>query len=536
MKPADNASDTAAIAHANAEADARAEMADLRRRAAEGDIDSFGDGALSIAGAEAAADDERIIKSGRLAGKNLWQSIWILSIPVLVQQLMAALVGTTDTLLAGNLPPGTAGAALDGVGFGATFMWVATIVLMGIGIGAQAIIARAMGSGNLDEARAAGGTAVTVSFVAGIGGAIASWFVGPIAAEWMGLSDEALRYATEFVHIIAISMPLMSVMMVGGMALHGAGETVHPSVIAVATNVVNVLCSWALSGVVVVFGSLTIANPTSIDPSRWGVWGIAAGTSICYAVGGIWTLVVLLRGVKDFKVAPANLLPDRVMLQRITTLGIPNMLEGATMWLTTSIGVTKFIGIIAVAEGGAAGPVKGLFGAHMVTVRWESFSFLPGFAMGTAAGALAGQYMGAGSAVMARRAIWACLWIAMAIMGVLGIVFMVAGDTLAHLMSRDPVIIAEVPKALFICGIVQVFFAMALVIRQGLKGCGDAKGTFRITLVSTVLIRVPLAYVCGVVLGWGLAGIWIGLCVELGVRGLLFLARFMGGNWEKVKV
>jgi Na+-driven multidrug efflux pump len=39
-------------------------------------------------------------------------------------------------------------------------MWVASIVLMGLGIGAQAIIARAMGSGDLDEARVAGGTAV----------------------------------------------------------------------------------------------------------------------------------------------------------------------------------------------------------------------------------------------------------------------------------------------------------------------------------------------------------------------------------------
>jgi Na+-driven multidrug efflux pump len=86
--------------------------------------------------------------------------------------------------------------------------------------------------------------------------------------------------------------------------------------------------------------------------------------------------------------------------------------------------VTKFIGIIAEAQGGAAGPVKGLFGAHMVTVRWESFSFLPGFAMGTAAGALAGQYLGAGSVVMARRAIWACLWIAVAMMGTLGIAFL----------------------------------------------------------------------------------------------------------------
>jgi Na+-driven multidrug efflux pump len=156
--------------------------------------------------------------------------------------------------------------------------------------------------------------------------------------------------------------------------------------------------------------------------------------------------------------------------------------------------------------------------------------------MGTAAGALAGQYMGAGSTALARRAIWSCLWVGMGIMGAFGIAFMLAGAPLARLMSRDPVVLEEVPKALFICGVVQVFFAMALVIRQGLKGCGDARGTLRITLFSTILVRVPLAYLCGVTLGWGLAGIWVGLCVELGVRGLLFLARFIGGRWERVTV
>jgi Na+-driven multidrug efflux pump len=121
-------------------------------------------------------------------------------------------------------------------------------------------------------------------------------------------------------------------------------------------------------------------------------------------------------------------------------------------------------------------------------------------------------------------------------MGAFGVVFMVAGEPLARLMSRDPVVVAEVPRLLFICGIVQVFFAMGLVIRQGLKGCGDATGTFRITLVSTVFVRVPLAYLFGITLGMGLAGIWIGLCVELGVRGLLFLARFMGTGWERARV
>jgi putative MATE family efflux protein len=510
--------------------------AELERLAAEGAVGEFGDPAIAAAVTEAAADDERIIRTGRLAGKGLWQSIWILAIPVLVQQLMGALVGTTDTLLAGNLPPGTAGAALDGVGFGASFMWVASIVLMGLGIGGQAIIARAMGAGDLVEARVAGGTAVAASAAAGTVGAVAVWFAGPLFGAWMGLEGEALRYANEYVRVIAVSMPLMSVMTVGGMALHGAGETARPSVIAVAVNVVNVLFSWALSGVTVRFGDATVGNPFPLDPSEWGVWGIAAGTAVSYATGGLWTLWVLVRGVKDFRVGPEELRPDRPMLRRIVRLGVPNMLEGAAMWATTSIGVTKFIGMIAVAQGGAAGPVKGLFGAHMVTVRWESFSFLPGFAMGTAAGALAGQYMGAGSPALARRAIWSCLWVGMGIMGAFGIAFMLAGEPLARLMSRDPVVLEEVPKALFICGVVQVFFAMALVIRQGLKGCGDARGTLRITLFSTILVRVPLAYLCGVTLGWGLAGIWVGLCVELGVRGLLFLARFIGGRWERVTV
>ena len=512
------------------------EMIDLRRRAAEGDIDSFGDPALSVAGAEAAADDERIIKSGKLAGKSLWQSIWILAVPVLVQQMMAAMVGTTDTLLAGNLPPDTAGAALDGVGFGASFMWVASIVLMGLGIGAQAIIARDMGSGKGTEARVAGGTAVTVSFVAGLVGAVVVWFLGPAVAGWMGLHDQALGYATDFVRVLSLSMPFLGLMTVGGMTMHGAGETTKPSAIAIGVNVVNVGASWFLSGVVVTIGALVIPNPSPLDPVRWGVMGIASGTAISYVLGGSFTLFVLMRGVKDFRLGRADLRPERTMLRRIVSLGIPNMLEGATMWATTSVGVTKFIGIVAERQGGVAGPVKGLFGAHMVTVRWESFSFLPGFAMGTAAGALAGQYMGAGSVAMARRAIWACLWIAMAIMGTLGIVFMTQGTALAHLMSRDPTVDAEVPKTLLICGMVQVFFAMALVIRQGLKGCGDAKGTFRITLVSTVLVRVPLAYLVGVHLGYGLPGIWVGLCFELGIRGLLFLQRFVSGKWEKVTV
>jgi Na+-driven multidrug efflux pump len=47
---------------------------------------------------------------------------------------------------------------------------------------------------------------------------------------------------------------------------------------------------------------------------------------------------------------------------------------------------------------------------------------------------------------------------------------------------------------------------------------------------------LPLAWFLGIYLGYGLVGIWWGLMLELGVRGLMFLARFKYGAWEKIRV
>ena len=65
---------------------------------------------------EAIPDDEGVIRAGRLAGKSMSQAIWILALPVLLQQTMAAGVGFVDKLLAGNLPLEIARPAMDGVG------------------------------------------------------------------------------------------------------------------------------------------------------------------------------------------------------------------------------------------------------------------------------------------------------------------------------------------------------------------------------------------------------------------------------------
>ena len=225
---------------------------------------------------------------------------------------------------------------------------------------------------------------------------------------------------------------------------------------------------------------------------------------------------------------------DRAMTWRVLKVGVPNFFEGLAMW-SVNLLVLGFIGKAADMKLGTT-TNDGLIGAHIITVQWESFSFLPGFAMGTAAGALAGQYLGAGNASLARAAIWRCTLIGMAIMGSMGVLFMCAGEPLTRMISDDPIHLALVPQLLFAAGCMQVFFALAMVTRNGLRGVGDTTWILGITVVSCYAIRLPLAWYLGIHLGYGLVGIWWGLMLELAVRGTMFLARFKFGAWDKIRV
>jgi putative MATE family efflux protein len=483
---------------------------------------------------DAIPDDEGVIRAGRLAGKSMSQAIWILAIPVLMQQTMAAGVGFVDKMLAGNLPSEIARPAMDGVGIGSFVGWFIGIAMAGLGVGGQAIIARGMGSGDLRESHRALGQSMLLSLAWGALVAVLMWFCAEPLAQYSNLSPEATVACVDYVRTLALGIPFCGVMMVGAMCLHGAGEAHKPFQIAVWVNVVNCIASWIISGVEIRAFGATIPNLSPLDPTQWGVFGIAAGSAISYAVGAWLTWRVLRAGVKDLRLESTDLAIDRSMAWRTVRVGVPNFFEGLAMW-TVNLLVLGFIG--KAAELGLGTTTKeGLVGAHIITVQWESFSFLPGFAMGTAAGALAGQYLGAGNVRLARAAIWRCTLIGVAIMGSMGLVFIFFGRALTRTISDDPVHLALVPKLLVAAGSIQAFFALAMVVRNGLRGVGDTKWILGITVFGCYGIRLPLAWYLGIHCEYGLVGIWWGLMIELAIRGLMFLARFRFGAWEKLRV
>lgn len=458
----------------------------------------------------------------------MWSAIWILALPVLLQQTMNAFVGMSDKIIGGALPNEIVVPALDGLGVGSYIGWFINIAMAGLGIGGQAIIARAMGAGRTDESHRALGQALFVALGWGVIVGVFLWFIAPVIGTVTRLTPEATMYCNQYVRAMAIAMPMCAVMQVGTFCMHGAGETARPSMIAIFINVVNIFFSWMLSGADLRWAGRVYENPFSFD---WHVIGIGAGTAIAYIVGGLLTIAVLLRGVKDLRLEPALLKADRGMIRRIVRIGMPNFAEGISMW-GVNLFVLMIIGVIAHRHGDG----QGLQGSHVIAVQWEAFSFMPGFAIGQAAGALSAQYLGAGNPRMAKKAVLTCTALGAVTMSVLGIIIMIFGRELTMIVSDHEVHLQYVPKLLIICGAAQLFFAIAMVMRQALNGMGDTKWTFLITTVSSYGFRLPLVFLIGVIFDGGLVALWFGLCAEFVVRAALFSARFFHGGWKRINV
>ncbi|MBX3359485.1 MAG: MATE family efflux transporter [Phycisphaeraceae bacterium] len=494
--------------------------------------------------------DGRLI-SGRLAGLTMWGAIRTLSWPILAQSFLTALVGLTDTVLAA----GVSSSATDAIGGAAYVLWLVGIVVMAIGVGATALISRSVGGRRFAVANAALGQSILLAAISGVGMALLVAALSVPLASVLSLTGPAKAEFFRYILVSCLGVPMLSVLSAGIECARAAGDSYRPLKSMVLVNVINMAVSWILAGVDLTRSSIVngqevthviLHNPF---PFHLGVTGIALGTVIAQAAGAAVILRLLVSGSPGIVLRRKRLRPHWHTMRRILRVGFPNFLETLGMWAGNFL-IAIMVGWIAVQQS-AGGDSSGLLGAHIVAVRIESFSFLTGLSLGTAAAALTGQYLGAGSPRMARRSALACTGLAAAIMALTGAAFMLIPRQITGLVSSQPIHLEIVPQLLFITGTIQVPFAVAIVLRSALRGAGDVKVVMWITWITTYGIRLPLAYALsgadiplpgGGLMhnpfwsGGGLAGLWIGLCIEIVLRAAMFLWRFVQGGWLSMRV
>ncbi len=484
-------------------------------------------------------------KKGRLAGLSMNQAIWVLAWPVVTESFLNSLVGLVDTALSASLPEGEA--ATDAIGGASYTMWLIGLVIMALAVGATALVSRSVGKGRLGVANTILGQTMTLGIIIGVSIGVIIGLGSPLIAASLNMSELATEYFAQYMLIIALGTPFASVLFCMIACSRGAGDSISPLNAMIARNVVNILVSWGLSGVTI-YG---MTSPLGFD---MGIKGIAIGTVAGDLVGAILITHMARTGRWSIKLKPIRMRPHMVTIWRLVRLGIPNFLETFGLWIGNFF-IIVFVGLLSRQL-----DREGLLGSHLIGIRIEAFSFLPGFAMGTAAAALAGQYLGMKRPDLARTAIIRCTAIAAILMGSLGVFFITIPSQITRALSDVPSHEEMVPDLLIICGIVQIPFALSIVFRSAMRGAGDVRFVMFLTWFTTYAIRLPMAYVISGVdipiphfLGGGilenprlleswfglepsLKALWIALCSEMCIRGVLFTLRFVHGGWATKKV
>jgi putative MATE family efflux protein len=448
---------------------------------------------------------------GKLEGLTLRRQVFVLAVWPFLQQLLNWLVSAVDTAVAGRLSVEAANA----IGIAAYIGWLLGLLTMAVGSGALALISRAVGGRHRGLANAGLGQALILAVGWGAVVAVVIFGLAELIGRAAGLTGDSLTLATQYLRILALATPAAGVLFVGGMALSGAGDTRSPFWIMLAVNAVNIgLTLWLVS-------------------LGYGVAGIALGSAAAWVAGAGLTLGVLARPGGPIRLRPHRLRPHGPTIRRIVRVAVPNLVDRFGHWSGNFL-VLMIVGYIAVHDIG--GPGGALQGAHIVAIRIEAISFLPGMAFGVAAATLAGQYLGAGSPAMARRATIYCWAVGAGIMTLTGLSFILFPAAWTRLMTDLPELLELSPQLVRVCGFVQIGFGSYLILSEAMRGAGDTRWPMILSNVSTWLIRLPAVYLFGVVLEGGIVGVWYALCSELLVRGLLFVGRFLHGGWLEVKV
>ncbi|MBW9157274.1 MATE family efflux transporter [Clostridium tagluense] len=436
--------------------------------------------------------------------KWIRKDVFNLAIPILTEQLFVISLGMINTMMAGHIGK----EAVSAIGMVDSINNIFIAFFSALAIGGMVVVAQFVGQGNIKKANATMKQALFSGLIITLLVTMLMFlFQGPIIASLFGTAEpEVISNAHTYLGITLLTYPLITIDLVANGLLRGAGDTKTPMKVSIFMNIINVCLTY-----------------TFINIFSMGIVGAALGIAIARVSGGIIILIVLLRGSKILKLTNIREFKfDKSLLKLIFGIGVPASVESLIFnggKLITQIFIVN-MGTIAIASNAIAGSV-----ATMLNV--------PGNSLSIAATALVGKYMGRGETKEAENSLSYITVLSTVFLTVIALLFIPFAGNVVSLFTNNKEIIHLASTVLIVNSICIPLWSISFVLPSGLKGAGDVKYTLITTIIGMWLFRITLGYLLGVVLNFGLVGIWLGMVIDWVIRGSLYCIRFKKGKWKR---
>ena len=435
-----------------------------------------------------------------------------LSIPSILEQLVVTAMEYIDAAMVGHI----GAEATAAIGIVSSSTWLLHGILVGLYTAFSIQIAQYLGADRQQDARGVLRQAMLFNLMLGLGAAVFGVGISLFLPGWLGADVSLQANASAYFAIWSAALPFTMAMGMYTAMLRATGDALTPGLISVLVCALDVVFNFFLinpTRQLVLFGqSVTV----------WGaglaVPGAALGTALSTVVGGLLALGVLL--LRDGPLCirkPGSWRITSACLRNLWRVGAPLAAERAALSSAQVllVRIVSGLGTVAIA-------------ANSLGVSAEGLCYMAGYGIQDASIALIGQAVGAHRRDMAKRFAWLCTAMGIAIMALSGVGLWLFAPALMGIFTADAVI-ALGARVLRIEAFAEPMFGASIVASGAMQGAGDSTACFLLNLLSMWGIRLTLAFLLAPRLG--LVGVWAAMCLELCIRGALFLLRLARGKW-----
>ncbi|WP_018247967.1 MATE family efflux transporter [Orenia marismortui] len=434
--------------------------------------------------------------------KKLYQ----LAGPIFIEVLLFMLLGIADIFMLSQFDDRAAGA----VGAANQIIANLNLVFAIISAGTAVLVAQNIGARRTQEVEKISAISLIVNLLIGLIISISMIFAGEYILTKMGVTSDLMKYASEYIEIVggvlffqALLSPLIAIIRSHGYAKQGM-------MITVAMNVINIL-----GDAIFIFGLF--------GAPILGVKGVAIATTFSRIVATVAAFIFLFK--KLLPVTIFSHLKEKPMkvLKKLFKVGFPAAMEN----MSYNVSQTVIMSIILIN----LGELPYITRTYVWTIGWSVMLF--SIAIGQASQIMIGQLVGANQIDAAYKTGINNLKISMLITTLGSIVIFFFGSFFMSLYTDNPKIILLGSSILMIDAFLEPGRNFNVVLINSLRGTGDVIFPVVMAIISMWGVAVLGGYFFGVVLGYGLPGIWVGLALDEWIRGICMLLRWRSRKWTK---
>ena len=392
----------------------------------------------------------------------IWNKIPLFALPVAATAILEQLFNASDIAIVGNFTGAQRTAAVAAVGANSPIISLLVNLFVGIALGANVVIAHAIGQGNKNAVQKAVHTSILVSLLGGVLVAALGELAAAPLLRLLQVPDDVFALALLYLRIYLLGMPVILLYNFEAAIFRSVGETKIP------------LLALAISGVVNVALNLFFVAVLGMT-----VNGVAIATVISNALSSAILYVRLRTTTREVHVEPHLLRIDLGSLKRILRIGLPAGIQS---------GVFSLANIIIQSAINSLGTV--VMAASSAAFNLEIFTYDIVLAFGQACTTFVGQNFGAGELKRCKKTLLLCLAEGSVILLAAIALLISSGKPLLSIFNNDPEVI-DIGYIRVMLIVSAHYFSLLYEVMSGyLRGFGISLGPAILTMIGVCVVRV----------------------------------------------